>query len=236
MGITYETPEQKQELIQGIKKQIAEKHGIKDTENNALLDELAKTEFGRRETQASFTERSQRLKEVEAEKTFLHEQLQKGLNLSLAQNEELEELKMNDPDTWRRKVDELEKSKKSEFDNIISEGLSQVRSEASKNHVQSTREEILKNFSETNSDINLLDGQVLDQLPPRMINQLVDGEISEEDFRKRAQSLLVGGATFKQPPEGSKDKLGNTRGSQRPGKEAVKQSVAESYNNSEIIF
>ena len=182
MGITYETPEEKNAIINNIKAELATKHNIENTDGNPLLDELVKTEFGRREIQASYTKFRQEIKGLEAEKTFLMEQAQKGLNFTAVQNEELNKLKFEDPDKWRKTVSTLEFQVESEFNKTITDGLGQARTEASKMYELSRREEILKDFSEVNLDFNLTDQRVIDQLPPVLVNQLANNEITFEDF------------------------------------------------------
>lgn len=232
MGITYETPEEKNEIIVGIKKDLAAKHGIEDTESNPLLDELAKTEFGRRETQASFTKSRQEVKGLEAEKNFLMEQAQKGLNLTAIQDEELQKLKFEDPDKWRDTVSKLESQHKAEFDRTITDGLGHARTEASKSYELSRREEILKDFSEANPGFNLSDERVREQLPPALVNQLANSEITFEDFLTKAQKFDVANkVASKQVPNGGSAALDNVTGGQTPPKGSMRQSVAEDYEN-----
>jgi len=232
MGITYETPEEKQALINGIKKDLAVKHNIENTDGNTLLDELAKTEFTRRETQASYTKGRQTLKELEAEKQFLMSEVQKGLNLSTVQNEELNKLKFEDPDKWRDTVHKLEVQAKEDFDKTITNGLGQAKSEASKNYELSRREEILKDFSEANPGFNLTDEKVLAQLPPVLVNQLANNEITFEDFLTKAQKFEVATkVTSTKVPNSGSDTLDKTSGGQEPSNTDVKKSVAEDYES-----
>ena len=232
MGITYETPEQKKEIINNIKQDIAKKHNIENVEGNTLLDELAKTEFGRRETQASYTKSRQELKSLEAEKNFLMAQAQKSLNLSTVQNEELNILKFEDPDKWRDTVSKLENQAKEDFDRTITEGLGQARTEASKSYELSRREEKLKEFMEANPGFNLTDEKVLAQLPPALVNQLANSEITFEDFLTKAQKFDVAiKTTSAKVPDGGSDALDNVSGAQNPPKTELKKSVAEDYNN-----
>ena len=232
MGITYETPEQKAEIINNIKAKLAEKHSITDVENNPLLDELAKTEFGRRETQASYTKSRQEIKSLEAEKTFLMEQAQKSLNLSAIQNDELNRLKFEDPEAWRQTIAKLENQAKSEFDQTISDGLGHARTEASRAYELSRREEILKEFSEANPGFNLTDEKVREQLPPVLVNQLANGEITFEDFLTKAQKFNVATkTTATSVPNGGSKVLDNIQGKQEPDKKDVRKSVAEDYEN-----
>lgn len=232
MGITFETPEEKKEIISNIKKEYAEKHGIADVENNPILDELAKTEFNRRETQASYTKARQDLTATQAEKDFLLVETQKGLNLSAIQNEELEKLKFNDPDRWKDTVTKLESQAKSDFDKTITDGLGHARSEASKNYELSRREEILKDFSLANPDFNLTDEVVREQLPPRLVNQLANGELAFGDFLTKAQIFITSPkkTDTKTPDSGSKT-LDNLQGKGEPDRNAVNKEIADQYEN-----
>jgi len=234
MGITYETPEQKQEIITNLTKEYAKKFNIPEDKinDNPILGELAKTEFGRRETQASYTKSRQELKATEAEKNFLMEQAQKSLNLSAVQNEELEKMKFEDPDKWRDTVSKLENQAKEDFDKTITEGLGQARTEASKSYELSRREEKLKEFMEANPEFNLNDEKVLAQLPPVLVNQLANSEITFEDFLTKAQKFDVATKTTStKVPDGGSAALDNVTGAQTPPKTELKKSVAEDYNN-----
>lgn len=232
MGTTYETPEEKQAIMADIKTTLAEKHGIEDIDNNTLLDELVKTEFSRRETQASFTKGQQKLKEVEAEKDFLFNKLQSDLDLSVAQDEELQKLKYEDPDQWMETLQKLKSQKKSEFDTTITEGLSHASSEASKNFALSRREEILKEFSEANPDINLTDSVVRDQLPPVLVNQLANGELAFGDFLEKAKKFIVAPkTTAAKVKEDIKDPVGKMNGVNKLPKDKVQKSIRDDYAN-----
>lgn len=231
MGITYETPEQKQVLLDTIKNDMAKKHNIETVENNPLLDELAKTELSRRETQASYTRGQQALKEVEAQKGFLYEKLQSDLDLSIRQNEELETLKFEDPDKWLATLDTLKTKAKSDFDATISEGLSHVSSEASKNFALSTREEILKNFSEANPEVNLLDQSVRDQIPPVLLTQLESGVISSGDFLEKAKNFVIGNVnTAKKLDKDLKDNFKDLKGKQKLDSDDIKKDIFATYD------
>lgn len=232
MGITYETPEEKKEIMSTIKQSLAAKYKLDNTDDNPLLDELVNTEFSRRETQASFTKSRQEIKGLEAEKNFLMEQAQKGLNLSVTQNAELNKLKFEDPDKWKETVTKLEHDAKADFDRTISDGLGQVRSEASKSYELSRREEKLRDFSEANPGFNLTDEKVLAQLPPVLVNQLAEGKITFDDFLTKAQKFDVATkVTAQNIPDGGSDALDNLSGGAAPKVKDVNKTVAEDYEN-----
>lgn len=232
MGTTFETPEQKKELILNIKKDYATKHGIENIENNPILDELATTEFNRRETQASYTRTRQELTATTAEKDFLFVETQKGLNLSAIQNEELDKLKFSDPDKWKTTVTTLESQAKNDFDKTITDGLGHARSEASKNYELGRREEILKDFSLANPDFNLTDEVVREQLPPVLVNQLANGELAFGDFLTKAQTFIKAPKKTSTETPGSGSKvIDNLQGKGEPDKGAVNKEIANQYEN-----
>ena len=192
----------------------------------------ARAEKRRRDTQAAYTKAQQEAiaakKEKEALENLIAEELEKSLDLSPEQREELEELKLVDPDEWRQKLNELEKQQKTLKRQKIKELTEKAKQEATTEFELQRRKEILDEFQRTHPDVEITDEVIANEVPPKYTRELEQGKISFEEFLEKVYGFLKSGKTVVQQKASKKPDLSKTPGGSTPG-EAAPEDVFEMW-------
>lgn len=180
------------------------------------LQYAATAEIRRRDTQSHMTKVSQRAAALENTVNAMSEELEAAIvsTATVQQQAELAELKASDPDAWRLKLIELEKTAKgtakTKIDQLRSTGDAQVELER--------RAASLKEFKEANPGFDLNDDIIANELPPRLVKQLADGKIDFDNFLVQAKKFLDGEITVaKNEPGNNLPDLGKAAGGSKPG-------------------
>lgn len=141
-----------------------------------------------RDTQGHYTKTNKRLKELETVNSKLESHLIETAtnHLTVEQKDQLDELKLRDPDAWREKLNEHEQTAKQ----LQNERIEAFRKEGKEMSELQVRQHQFKEFTET-TGIELNDDVIADQLPARFSKQLEKGEISFEQFLEKAQAFLT---------------------------------------------
>lgn len=196
-------------------------------EQAATLEELqAKLEVAEKrhkDTQAAYTKGQQALKALEAENKLL---LEKVGSVTVKDDEELEELKIVDPDKWYEKRKALESQKKQE----LQQDLSKARDEASIELELARRATVLAEFNQSHPEFQLTDELIAYDVPPRLTKQLEKGEITFEEFLDKTYEFLTKPKTIKDVNQtlGQPD-LGKLGGGGNPQNTATAVDIVESY-------
>lgn len=181
----------------------------------------------RRDTQAAYTRGQQELKLLKAEKEALEHQLSK-LNLSVEQNEELEELKYKDPEAWRNKINQLEQ----EAVVAAQQKLAEVTAEARKRAELERRAQILQEYNAEHPEVPITDEVIAYDIPPRITRKLESGDITFEEFLEEARAFLT---TPKKVAAGDEPtdqpNLNKLGGRDTATPQAVNEDVIASYQN-----
>lgn len=193
----------------------------------------ARAEIRRRDTQGAYTKNQQRLKELEAEndalaKSWEHDAVS---NLSNLEQARLEELKVQDPDSWRSEIAKIEENKRNEF----KEKRQSISEEASKMTELERRQMQLQQFNEDNPSIQLTDEVIENDIPPRFTRKLEAGELSFEEYLNQVAKYLNAGKAIdpgEKAPGGPS--FANSRGSSTPSADAFGKQSSTEY--SEEIF
>lgn len=181
----------------------------------------------RRDTQAAYTRGQQELKMLRAEREALEKQIG-TLNLSVQQDEELEELKYKDPDAWRQRINELEQEAVAARQQAISQATAEARRAAELER----RAQVLQEFNSEHPDTPITDEVIANDIPPRITNKLEKGEVTFEEFLEEARNYLetpkkvLAGETPPQEPN-----LGKVGGRDSASQQAVGGDIVESYQN-----
>lgn len=161
------------------------------------------------------------------------ERVADGLELSLTveQAEELEDLKRDDPDAWREKLNELEEAAVAELEEELELDDEDV---AVVGEVE-RRAVLLEEYNEENPEFILNDEVFENDLPPRLVNKLTVGEITFEEFLVDAKKFLTKAspAKFKIKTDvGSQEpNLGKAGGGPVAQNTAVEGDIVKSYKN-----
>lgn len=199
--------------------------------NNEALVFAVNAEKRRRDTQAAFTRTAQEKARLEAENKHLAEGWQKDFSSSLTteQQAELEELKVTDPEAWRLKLNELEETRRNQFN----ETRKTIQQKAVGESELEYRQRALQEFSEAHPDLQLTDDVIQNDIPPRITKQLESGEITFGDFLSKVAEYMTKDRVVKpteEKPNGGID-LGTAPGGSMPDGAAIKEASKTQYQD-----
>lgn len=196
--------------------------------NEAVLY-AAKLEKQRRDTQSSFTKVSQQNKRLEAENAKLTESWQQDYlkTLSVADQAEMEELKVQDPEEWRNKMNQLEQAEAAKF----SERRQAISHEASQLTELELREQQLEEFNKANPDFQITDDVIDNDIPPRLTKQLEQGKLSFGEFLEKAKKYVTTPKKIAGQNAPDDPNLGQAPGGHKPSDRAREQQMSTDYKN-----
>ncbi len=195
-------------------------------EDSDLSEEVAyaaNLEKRRRDTQSAAAKTSHQLEASEEHADKLQSKLKEHFvpKLSKTEQEELEDLKSSDPDAYHSKLNEYETAAKQAFD----EELIEMGYNADEIDEMADRSVQLADFLESNPGLRLDDEVFENDLPPRLVKQLEEGEISFDDFLVEAKNVLQ--------PKGKKEveepNLNKAGGGSNADDKAVDKDAEASY-------
>jgi predicted transposase YbfD/YdcC len=233
------TSQQKDKTFADVVNEIVNTAEVDAKGNIILPDDLdeqtkfaATTEKRRRDTQASFHKLNRTNKALEVEKANLMSKVAGSVtvNLTAERKEELDNLKFEDPEAWRKEMNKLENSARTERLKEIETELSQVSKSTLDTEELESRKTTLFNFQEANPDIEINDDVISSDIPPRIVKKLETGAITFEAFLNECATYLKTGKVVTQEETLKQPNLGKIAGSATPDKNAIKEDAVLSYN------
>ena len=211
--------------IESIKAKLPEEP---DKALQLLLDEVARAEKRRRDTQAAFTRTRQDLVKVKTERDFLKEKV----SPKVMADEQLDTLKYEDPDAYRVEMNRREAEAKRQLEEELQKRAQQSQVEFELEE----RKRILRSFAEANPDFDITSPEVQDQIPPKYIKQLETGEISFEAFLNKAKKFIQAPKKTGKDIPPVDEKKEELPGSEKPivNNSDEKVDLVEAYNN--LVF
>jgi len=185
-----------------------------------------------KDTQAAFTKSQQALREKEARLKALEKLTQPSLELDEATKTELDTLKYDDPDAWRKKVNQLEFEATKKYQETVNEAGRLAAQQAELDR----RSQVLAEFNKSHPDIAITDDVIQYDVPPRITKKLEEGKITFETFLDnvadylKAPKVIGSGSTPPQQPN-----LNKVGGDDKPSDNAVKGDIMEQYKNASIL-
>ena len=203
-----------------------------DTVTDEALKYAAMAERRRRDTQATYTQLDQRNKALEAEKAILMEEALSDVINSLPEDkkETLNDLKYSDPEEWRKQLAKLEQDALSIRKGRIDEKLKEVSEKTYKEVEIARRERVLDQFSRDNPDITIDDNTISNDIPPRILKKLDNGDITFEQFLEDCADYLRSGTTIAKPKAPEITNLGRVSGSSDPKATMTRAESIRSYS------
>ncbi len=185
-----------------------------------------------RDTQSSYTKASQKAKALEAENSVLLSKATSKveLNLTEAQTEELETLKFEDPEAWRRKMNSYEAEAREKYRSELAEEVKNVSNSSLEKDELKRREKVLEEFLKQNEGFKLDDDMIKNDIPPRITKKLDSGEITFEQFLEQCHEYVKTGKVIAQEQVPNNPNLSRVGGNGSPDKHAVKEDIITSYN------
>lgn len=161
-------------------------------EGSELSDQVkfaAKTERRRRDQEGAYTKQMEEVAALKAMNEQLTAKVKTTPSASISdeQAQELDNLKFEDPDAWRAKMNEYD----TQASRQLQEELVKMEQESSKQAEIERRKIVLAQFNAQNPQLNLTDEVIIDNVPPRIIKQLETGEIAFDDFLAKAKTYIT---------------------------------------------
>ena len=201
-----------------------------DVELTEEIKFAATAEKRRRDTQAEFTKVNKSKLALEAENALLKETLLKqSIVFSPEEVEELEDLKLEDPEKWRQRLNELEQKTIQERQTKINSVSTEVKTQAEKNFEVSMQGKVLEEFNKFHG-ISLTDELLADEVPNRITKKLVEGKVSYEEYLEESFTYLKTNKTIKEEPVMGDPNLNRVSGGKEPGKFDAEPSLREAYS------
>jgi len=207
--------------------------GVWELPDDAKVDEsvryAATLEKRRRDTESALGKTRQQLKTEASLRETLEKRAAEQVQMQLtpAEAEELDTLKYDDPEAWRKRVNELERKATDSFQ----EELSNTRSTVSQQAEIERRTQVLTEFNQAHSDAPITDEKLVNDIPPRISKKLEDGKITFEEFLQEAHNFLVRPKKVAGSKATTQPNLGNVGGNESPTDEALALQNVDDYKN-----
>jgi len=197
-------------------------------------DKAEAAEQRRKDTQSAYTKNQQRLKQIEAENEILKQQVSKKVEIPADKAKELDDLKYEDPDKWRIRVNEIEREVRLANESKINDLAEEARQKAGQNFELEQRKTTLAEFQEKHGADALTDDIIANDVPPRITAKLEKGEITFGEFLNEAYSYVKTGKTVANPDILGQPDLTKVGGGAAPS--TNEQSIQATDDYSKVIF
>jgi len=179
-----------------------------------------------RDTQASYTRERQNSKSLEEVNKRLTNQLidTATLHISAEQRNELEELKLRDPDTWRERLTEYETEARDRLKSKIDEFTEAGQKVSAEVLYTAT----LEDFNSVHK-VEYTQEYLEDNIPAAYTKKLGKGEITFAEYLSMAHKFVQGKVVIKDTEEPTNSP--KVSGSNKPSKEAESQDLNAIYRN-----
>ena len=199
-----------------------------DVEASPEVLYAAKLAKRQRDTQSAYTKAQQRNKALEEENKRLAStwESEAVATLSPVDHARLEELKVQDPEAWRKELVAIEDRKRQEF----ATKRTSISVEVNQQTELERRAAVLEAFAAANPEIVITDSLIEDEVPPRLTKKLEKGELSFEDYLEEVKTYLSKGKKVATTEAADADPSFSTaRGASSPSRAAVTKQSASDY-------
>jgi len=191
------------------------------------------SERRRRDTQAEYTRTTQETKALRAEKAALMKRVSQNVKVEMTveQAEELENLKFEDPEAYRIKMNRYEQAALIKQDEELNSELKQVSASTLETEELEQREIVLAEFNQAHPDFVLTNDIFDNDIPPRIVKKLETGKVSFEAFLEECYDYTKTGKVIKQEDLPNKQpNMSKIGGGAKPDANAIKEDIMLSYN------
>jgi len=183
-----------------------------------------------RDTQGSYTKSTQDYKLLQAENEILKGKLAGHTALTVEQNDELETLKLTDPETYFDKRTEYEAQAHTQYDTELTD----VRNKTAKEIELERREQYIKDFN-VSREVPITQELVDNEVPAKFFKQLDANEVTFEQFVTNVANYVdTPKVVGKGEDVTNVTNLSNVAGGDTPSKEKQYDNLAEDY--AKIVF
>lgn len=179
----------------------------------------------RKDTQASYTKGQQELKALKMQNEKLLEEIQKlsspTLELSAEELQDLDDLKVIDPDKWRIKMNTLEAEARGKLTQRVMESQKYAEDQLELER----RASVLAEWNQTHPEAMITEETLASELPPRYLKDLTEGKITFEQYLEKAHKFLTSGKIVSNEEVLGQPNLGSMSGGHSPQQDSNKQEV-----------
>ena len=185
-----------------------------------------------KDTQASYTTGQQTIKQRDAVIEELTKQLETATQVVISEEDQkvLDDLKFNDPEAWRVKLNQLETAAKGESKAKLEELTGSAGDAAKVKFELERRAQVLKEFNES-AEVAITDELIANDVPPRITNKLANNKISFEEYLGEISEYLKTGKTVKEEKTLNQPDMGKIGGGDKPGDFKPEKSLSNNYKN-----
>jgi len=185
-----------------------------------------------RDAQAELSRSQSQLRESQAVNGVLMEtagtMVPEDFQLNDAELANLNELKKNDPDTYRLEVNALEAKAKEAQATKLKEMTTKAAEDATIAHTSKNRVTVLAEFRDANPTLSITDDVLVNDVPPRLLAGVNSGEYSYAEYLGKVKAYLGAGKTVPSN-EGDAHNIHKMNGSKTPGKAASNKAGNQDY-------
>ncbi|HEC26700.1 MAG TPA: hypothetical protein ENI67_04740 [Gammaproteobacteria bacterium] len=185
----------------------------------------AMTEKRRRDTESALSKTRHELKAEKVLRGELEKRVMAPVEIDEATRAELDIMKLEDPEAWRKKYNELEQQANTK----LQEELTAITTNAAQQAEISRRTEVLNQFNSAHPTAQITDQTLQDEIPPRISGKLAKGIISFEEFLVEAHDYLVAPKIVGGQELAAQPNLGSAGGGSDASNEAIEVQEITDY-------
>ena len=214
-------------------------HTNKDTGKLDLPDDMSDDDkflirHGKRtrDAQAELAKAQKELRTSQATNKVLNDkQLVLPANLGLSQEEivEINGLSTSNPEEYRKRMNKAEADARTVAQTALDEGVTKSIDEANNAHITDNRVTVLQNFRQANPELVITDDVLVNDIPPRFMNDLNSGKYENYNaYLTAVKGYIEKGAVIDEGNAGEEHNLQHMNGKTVPGKKAGdRQKIAD---------
>jgi len=194
---------------------------------------VIRSEKRQRDAQSELGRTQSQLRESAAVNTVLMEKAGSMIpdNFQLSEDElvEINKLKTTDPEAYRLKVNDLEAKAKIAQSTLLGELTKKAADDATTAHVSKNRITVLADFRDANPDLVITDHVLVNDVPPRYLAGVTDGNYTYEEYLGKVKTYLETGKNVAGDDKGDPHNIHNMTGGHKPGKAAADKAGKSDY-------
>jgi len=191
---------------------------------------VIRSEKRQRDAQSALGVAEHKLAEADAVNGVLTKQITSKVTLTEEEATALNDLKFKDPEKYRQTLNRLESEADEKQTETLKELTDKARTDAGTSFTATTRTEVLANFRTANPELSLTDDVLVNDVPPRFMNDLNAGKDTYEEYLVKVAEYLSTGKKVVTPGNTEEHNLSHQPGSQTPGKGAAERAGKTDYS------
>jgi hypothetical protein len=185
---------------------------------------VVRGEKRQRDAQSALGKANDKLRASDATLQVLKDkQLVLPSNLGLTQDEvaEINGLATTDPEQYRLRMNAAETNARKVAQEELDSGVTKSIEEANNSHMTNNRVTVLQNFRDANPELVITDDVLVNDVPPRFMKKLNDGEYANYgEYLEAVKGYIINGTEIPEGNKGEQHNLHDMSGKGAPGKKS----------------